>query len=137
MPRKLKFLCLALVALLVADIALLIVDAITISEPDPSIRSVIVGVNLAAIAITSLLLALLFAFAKRVRSSITWLQAFVIVNAVVLTAGSLLLDHAIQAPSLLEALEIARSWAEALVCVALALVLRRHESKSWFARSDL
>ena len=86
---------------------------------------------------TSLLLALLFAFAKRVRNSIRSLQAFVIVNAVVLIAGSLLLDHPFQAPSLLEALEIARFWTEAVVCIALALVLRRHESKSWFARVDL
>lgn len=137
MPQPLKFLSLTLVALLIADIAMLAVDSVTTLDSDPSTRSVIVGVNLATIAITFLLLALLFAYAKRVRHSTAWLQTFVIVNAVVLTAGSLLLDHSVQTPSLLEALKVVRSWAEALVCTALALSLRRHESESWFARSDL
>jgi hypothetical protein len=137
LPRTLKTLCLALGALLIADIAILVIEAFSVSEPDPSTKSVIVGVNLVAIAITSLLLALLIAFAKRVRKSIAWLKASSIVNAVVLSGGSLLFDHPLQGVSLLEALEIARVWSEVLVCFALALVLHRHESKSWFARSDL
>lgn len=137
LPRTLKFLCLTLAALLVADIAMLVIDMASISEADPLARNFIVGVSVAAIAITLLLLAMLFAFAKRVRNSMAWLQAFVIADAAMIIAGSFLLDSPSQERSLFESIEIARSGAEALVCIALAFVLHRDESRAWFARSDL
>ncbi len=133
MPLPLRNLCIFFVAILAAGATQSVFDAFTSDVEDASFSTIVFVLNLMPCVISAAFIYVVWAFSKRVRWSLSWLQTLAAVNVVMIAIGMVFIATDAGELALVDKLSMTLSTLEMLTCAALWLTLRKASTKQWFA----
>ena len=133
MPPALRNLCIFFVAVLAVGATQSLFDAFASDVDDSSVRALVIALNLMPGVISVAFTYVVWAFSKRARWSLSWLQTLAAVNVVMMSIGMAFIVSDAGEFALKDKLNLTLGILEMLTCTALWLTLRKASTKQWFA----